>query len=529
MTLGTPAKICLTLVAVGLLSCYAIRFVVFNRIEKKLPALLEGLSANHVDAHIDKVETSWYRNRITVKGISFKTQEKHELPMGLREGSIASLTLTGVELLPLLISKDITLDSVIFKKVTLTKSGKGKEAGTGNTAAKAEPTHYAFKFNYIKIDSLEIIDLDSLQKPVAQTRMSFETRNLSGELPLKDLSASDLTVRGLRLTLPGSLYEISSDRIYIENMTRATIDSLKVIPLYPKREFVQKRDFETDRIQCVFPSIVIEGINTPKLFQNELLIHQVSMAFEMSVYRDKRRPNENTFKALPDSLLRRLPMAILIDSIKILDSQITYEEFPEKADSAGSITFRNLEAKFYNVSNRNAKALELQARAKFMNDGEIQINGTFFNSEKPHFITGSIRNFTLARINPMLKPATGVSIESGQLELMKFSFWYNNQQSDGQLSLNYHDLKLVGLREKKRKRKDGKKEEVVTAVAKTVLINAFIADDLDKNDPLSKRTGTIHFERDQNKFVFNFWWKSLLSGLKSASGLPGANKPPQAS
>lgn len=524
MTLGTPIKICLTLVIVCLLGCYAFRSFVFYRIEKKLPALLEALDKRHVDAKVAVIETSWYYNRITLKGITFKAQDKHELPMGLMEGDISSLTLTGVELLPLLVNKDIRMDSVILNKVNITKSGKGSEL------SKKTPPHYAFKFNYIKIDSLQIVDLDSLGKPIARTQLNIETHNLSGELPLKDLSASDLTVHGLHLTLPGSLYEISSNRIYVENMTRATIDSLKITPLYPKREFIHKRRYETDRIECVFPSIVFEGINTPALFQHELAIREVSMAFEMSVYRDKRMPNENDFKALPDSLLRRIPMAVTIDSIKILDSQITYEEFAEKADSAGSVTFRNLEAKFYDISNHNAKALELEARAKFMNDGEIRIHGTFFNSEKPHFITGSIRNMRLARINPMLKPATGVSIESGQLEMMKFDFWYNNVQSDGHLSLNYHDLKLVSLREKKR-RKDRKKDkgEVVTAVAKTVLINAFIEKDLDNHDPLSKRTGTIHFVRDQEKFIFNFWWKSLLSGLKSASGLPGANKPPQAS
>jgi len=522
MKLGAPVKICLTIVIVCLLGCYALRSIVFHRIEKQLPALLKDLGRNHIDARVAAIETSWYSNRITLRGITFKAEKKHALPMGLVEGDIGSLTLTGVELLPLLTRKDIMLDSVIFDRVKITKSGGGK-----GPANKKEPPHYAFKFNYMKVDSLQIVDIDSLKKPVADTRLSFETCHLSGELPLQDLSASALTVHGLDLTLPQSLYKISSERIHIENLTRATIDSLKVVPLYPKREFAHRRKIETDRISCVFPSIVFEGINTPLLFENELAIRQISMAFNISVYRDKRMPNENNFKALPDSLLRKLPMAVTIDSIKILDSQITYEEFAEKADSAGAVTFRNLEAKFYHISNRQAKALELQAHAKFMNDGEIQIHGIFYNSNKPHYITGSVRNFTLNRINPMLKPVTGVSIETGQLELMKFTFWYNNVRSDGHLSLNYHDLKLVSLREKKRK-KDGKKdkEKVVPAVAKTVLINAFIEKDLDKRDPLSKRTGTIHFDRDQNKFIFNFWWKSLLSGLKSASGLPGANARP---
>lgn len=520
MTLGTPVKICLTLIVVGLLGCYAIRSFVFDRLERKLPALLEDLGKHNIAAKIEAIETSWYSNRITLRGVSFKAKAQEPMPLGLLEADISSLTLTGVELFPLLVSKDITIDSVIFEKVKLTKSGNGE--GVENR----EPSPYTFKFNYIKIDSLQILDLDSLQQPVAKITLSFETRNVSGALPLKNLMASDLTINGLHLILPGSFYEISSKRIYVENMAHATIDSLKIIPSLSKKEFTRKRKYETDRIDCVFPSIVLKGINTASLFQNELAIHQVSMAFEMSVYRDRRMPNRDNFKALPDSLLRSFPMAVVIDSIQILDSQITYEEFAEKADSAGSITFKNLEAKLYDISNRNPTALELQARAKFMNDGEIEIHGTFFNSDKPHVITGSVRNFRLSRINPMLKPATGVSIESGQLELMKFAFWYNNWQSDGQLSLNYHDLKLMSLRDKRDRKKDGKKQEPVQAIAKTVLINAFIENDLDKHDPLSKRTGTIHFKRNQSKFIFNFWWKSLLSGLKSASGLPGSNNRP---
>jgi hypothetical protein len=96
---------------------------------------------------------------------------------------------------------------------------------------------------------------------------------------------------------------------------------------------------------------------------------------------------------------------------------------------------------------------------------------------------------------------------------MKFAFWYNNDHSDGELFLNYRDLKLLSLRE-------NKEDKVVPNVVKTLLINAFIENDLDKNDPRPKRKGDIHFVRNQNKFIFNFWWKSLLSGIKSATGVP---------
>jgi hypothetical protein len=72
--------------------------------------------------------------------------------------------------------------------------------------------------------------------------------------------------------------------------------------------------------------------------------------------------------------------------------------------------------------------------------------------------------------------------------------------------------------------RENKKDKAVPDVFKTILINALLENDLDASDPRSQRTGEIHFARDQNKFIFNFWWKSLLSGLKSASGVPSARK-----
>jgi hypothetical protein len=39
---------------------------------------------------------------------------------------------------------------------------------------------------------------------------------------------------------------------------------------------------------------------------------------------------------------------------------------------------------------------------------------------------------------------------------------------------------------------------------------------MDEDVARDKRTGTIEFYRDQKRSIFNYWWKSVFSGIKSA-------------
>jgi hypothetical protein len=47
---------------------------------------------------------------------------------------------------------------------------------------------------------------------------------------------------------------------------------------------------------------------------------------------------------------------------------------------------------------------------------------------------------------------------------------------------------------------------------------------VDEKDPIDKRTGEIEFVRDIHRSIFNYWWKSLLSGLRSAFDLERFNE-----
>jgi len=48
------------------------------------------------------------------------------------------------------------------------------------------------------------------------------------------------------------------------------------------------------------------------------------------------------------------------------------------------------------------------------------------------------------------------------------------------------------------------------------LINTLLKDTKDKSTPVKDRKGTIEFERDRKRFIFNLWAKSIQAGIKES-------------
>ena len=141
--------------------------------------------------------------------------------------------------------------------------------------------------------------------------------------------------------------------------------------------------------------------------------------------------------------------------------------------------------------------------------GQGQIDATFqlpYRENEPYFAKGTIGKMSLDQLNPLYRicfyPCT-----IRQLRRPHFQFQLYGQSVDRTLTINYQNLKIDGLK---------KEKSAVINDLKTLLINTVLKNDKDKGVPLEKRTGNIGFERDKNRQIFNYWWKSLFSGIKSS-------------
>lgn len=152
-----------------------------------------------------------------------------------------------------------------------------------------------------------------------------------------------------------------------------------------------------------------------------------------------------------------------------------------------------------------------------MGQGKLAIACIFSRTDKPASMKGSLSNFPMALLNDILQPQAKVKIESGTISKLTFNFKFNDIRSDGTVDLSYKDLKVISLRKarkKEKKRKDT--EDVVKNEVLSFVLNIFIKEDAGKAVTGEKKTGTILFYRDRKKAIFNYWWKSLFSGLKSS-------------
>jgi hypothetical protein len=328
---------------------------------------------------------------------------------------------------------------------------------------------------------------------------------------LKDM---DLDLNNLVISTP-KLYSLQIGKLKASSSgSRLQVDSLQLIPKYSKFNFAQVAGKQIDRINTFIDKIEVNGLKFDLLQDSSFVASKVRISGgEVHSFRDKRQPfRETKVKPLPIEALNDVAFGVMIDTIQIDESKVEYEEFAEEGFETGTIAFDNLNATLTNISNRKdgrkTKSATLKASAKLM--GQAEIDATFelpYDKDEQYTAKGTIGKMSLDQLNPPLQNLAFVRIESGTLEGLTFNFNYNDKESSGKVTINYKDLKIDGLK---------KEKSTIINDLKTLLINTIIKNDKDKEVPLEKRTGTVDFERDRKRQIFNFWWKSLFSGIKSS-------------
>jgi hypothetical protein len=307
------------------------------------------------------------------------------------------------------------------------------------------------------------------------------------------------------------------------------MDTLKIIPHYNKTVFARNKIYEADRVDGIVPYFNITGL---KLYHQDTLWIDAKKATTqafLKIYRDKRLPMKAVRKPLPTEMIRTLNFGLSIENLILNKSYVEYEEFLEDADSSGFVFFDDLYASIRGIDNTahaNDGSILLNAEGALMGQGKVKIKASFpMDVKKKNSMKGTVTNFKIPTINTILEPAAQIKAESGYLHSLAFQFNYDDQHAQGEIELNYNDLKLSTFKvveakhsgSGKKKAASDSNEEVKKDGLKSFILNAFIIrKNMDEKLPEDKRTGTISFDRDQRKSVFNYWWKSVFSGVKSA-------------
>ncbi|MGC9352862.1 MAG: hypothetical protein ACP5D9_03430, partial [Mariniphaga sp.] len=236
------------------------------------------------------------------------------------------------------------------------------------------------------------------------------------------------------------------------------------------------------------------------------------------IFRDKRYPfNHAQRPPWPQDLIKNINQDFLFDSIKLLPSYIKYSELLSISDKPGFIEFYDLTFSGGRLSNceeltRQNPVFKMNAQAKLLNQSLLKVNFRFdFSSpDYVHSAAGFLNPMPLNPLNSMISKSEPLAIEEGYLKRLDFDISFDQNQANGNLYLAYDNLKIAVLDYSGH---EIKKAKLASFMANKMIINS-------KNPRKNQLVPVkINYERDEERSILNYWWKSIYSGAKDVIGL----------
>ena len=525
--------IAVVLIIIGAASFLFLRFYVFNKVVASIEDRLQSLKVSGFNVSYDSISVNWPQNVIVVENLVLEKNAYDTTCIYPEFISVSRIRAEGFRLFPLIFKNKLSFESMHLETPHIVMRDDSQLIVDSATQRVNEFTlsidHVVLKsahFEYTDTLNCELINSLKTDLAIDGLEMDFHVKTpFIFAMEFARLDSSELKV-------PKEFYTFQMHQARID-FSKRTIqaDTVRVIPDLGKIEFGKKTGYEIDRFEATIPFIKLSGFSYGLGDSTFISSKLADIQFYLKVFRDKRLPFKAQAKELPVAQLKKLPFALDIDSLKVTKSYVLYEELVKSSADAGVVFFDDLSASFVNVNNRaNTGTMTMAAKASLMGQGAVSVSAIFpLRKNRRARLTGAIENFNIPRINSMLTPSTNIKVETGNMNRLSFNFSFNNVRSDGSIELNYNDLKLVSFKDEQKDGKANKSDgnDLQKDNLKTFIMNTFIfRKNMDEKVPEEKRTGTVMFVRDNSRSVFNFWVKSLLSGLKSAYNLdkPAAQK-----
>lgn len=337
-------------------------------------------------------------------------------------------------------------------------------------------------------------------------------------------------VKNYQLSLPDSIYKFDAKEIGIRTGNpKIYIHDLDVKPRVSKKAIAEIFGNEIDWIHLKVDSVTLANFQFANFLKNtELVADRLDIEhLDTYVYRDKRPPAAfGNRPPLPQEFLRNVNTYIKLDTVNLYNSKLTYEELAVDGNQPGQIYFEDLNAYAFNITNDTAlladgAAVQLFANGLLMGEGLIEAAFTFpiANENNSFTFQGSLAPMDLRAINPMLENVASLKVNSGNARRLTFEVQADEEYADGFMRFYYRDLNVALLKRDAKPKKIGKIKGLLTMFA-NVLVKS-------KNPRfLFVKRGRIYNERDKRKSIFNYWAKTLLSGVKHSVGF-SYEKPPK--
>jgi len=496
-----------------ILSAILVKSLIRNRIETMLAEKRGGYSVTAEKIHISIITRGMILERIRIV-----TTIDSTLVLDIN-GEIGSIKLRGINLAKAIFKKEISI-----KAITVSDSYIKGRIESSRKAGKSVILPLDISLGTLLFDKI-ILSLETDQGVasyyVKDGNLIFDAIQAEklDTLNTRILNPLDFRAKEIVLISADSMYSyLFRDIKYSANSKILGIDSFSIHPDYDDYNFTARYKFQKSLIEAGFSNISVHDFNPSDYIRSGTIASSVVEIgkMDMKVFKDKRKEFHHLEKAAFQDIIYRYPDTIRIDLIDLSEGNITYTEHAEGANEHGSLSFTGTSARIYNIANDTIYKTEtgyfkLEAESMLMGKGKvtIQLKAKLYDDSNTFSVNGKLAAMEVQEINPFLEKTAFIYATSGKIEEMNFSFIADNTQAKGKMTMLYTGLDLA-LKNKKSDDTTAFKERIFS-----IFINRKVLD----SNPLPNneiREGIIAYERDPEKFLFSYFAKSIMSGVRSS-------------
>ncbi len=507
-------KILIGLFALAVVLVVTVKAVVEPWAEKKIQT---GLDENYQDYNftINGINISIFRAAVTLRGVTVSSKlaphNNHYI-----NGMIGTVNLSGINPFKALFNKEISISRVSISGCRIEGKIPFPQKEKPPIISTMEIRIGKLHFDRINIEIEN--SLDAHFYAIKGGDFSFSDLQLKKHdtLSIRMIKSADFAADELVVVSADSMYTYKVTRVsYSADEKKLEVDGFFIQPAFEDYDFTSRYNFEMDRFEAAVSNIFALNFDAAKYLKSgSLESSYIEIGkIDLDIFRDKRAAYRHEIRPAFQDLIYNYPGKLNIDSISIMRGKIIYTEHAEEATEPGWISFESLNAHIYKISNdtiykKDSAWIELKANAMLMGKGELDVllKARLFDRKNTFSVHGTLCQMEGSELNPMVEKNAFVFISSGKIDKMSFSFTADNTISKGNMTLLYKDLNLAV----KNKRTDDTTAIIERAVS--ILANMIVMD----SNPMQGeevRQGVIEYERDPEKFLFNYCVKSIMSGI----------------
>ncbi|PZX61054.1 hypothetical protein LV84_00042 [Algoriphagus ratkowskyi] len=275
----------------------------------------------------------------------------------------------------------------------------------------------------------------------------------------------------------------------------------------------RQSNVQNDYIEIDLKKLKIERINArSSIYGNWSIVAGLITIDSLNLHdvrnKNKPRPISEPVKPMFEGMVEMISFPLEVDTIRVLNSKITYSQISEGKHEPGSLIFEQLSALVTHVvSIDSLQSGEMKIHGKAMLNGfapmrmDVTVPYTSDSTKENFHLTASVAPFKLPSLNGILGDLVSVNINSGTMEKLEITMNATRFSSTNFMKFHYQDLKLE-LRDEEQKKK-----KIKSTLANILTSSSNLPEDR------NYRTATYKTERNIYRGTFNLIWESLREGM----------------